>query len=59
MLRARNESPSDSGPSFWNRHRARARSGSTRLRLRHAFEEASLHLGAALAELSDWIRIGR
>jgi hypothetical protein len=28
------------------------------LRLRHVFEEAALHLSAAFAELSDWIRLG-
>jgi hypothetical protein len=39
-------------------HRRSAR-GPSRARLRHLFDEASLQVSSTLAEIVDWLRLGR
>lgn len=41
------------------RRRPRRHRPPLRVRLRHLFEEAGLHLAATFSELADWIRLGR
>jgi hypothetical protein len=41
------------------RYRRRATRSPLSVRVRHVFEEASVHVSETFAELADWLRLGR